>query len=145
MQVGDRADVKVVQDYAEHEPSFGGVYFDGDVLVGLFTSDLESHRERILPLLVAPGLFRLESATQTYAELDAARERVTAVLLRPQPFPGVTGVGMRLGGPGGSVVTVGVHPYSSTLADKVTGLVAPDSVEVREGGQWILYDQTSPP
>jgi len=59
--VQDVYDAETVRAYGQAEANFGGTCFDGDVLVALFTDDLDRHLNRLRPSLRAPDQYRAES------------------------------------------------------------------------------------
>jgi hypothetical protein len=127
-------DSNVVSAYGATEPSFGGVYFDGDVVVALFTSDVRVHDEVLRPRLTAPDQFRAELADRSWATVEAANRSIQEALLFTGPrIPGVNSVG--IGKMDGQfAIKVGIDPYSEELAEQVRRAASPFEVVVHQQG-----------
>jgi hypothetical protein len=129
------ADAEVVHEYGQDEPTFGGVYFDGDVVVAMFTADLDRHTRQLLPRLRAAEQFRIELTDQTYAQVEAANARVQRrLMLSDQRHPEVVGVGIGLRD-GKFVVQLHVENLTDALAAEIQTVVAPDSVAIEQGSR----------
>ena len=123
----------MVRAYGENEPAFGGLYFDGEVLVALFTTDLDDHADHIRPLLRAPEKFRVHKSERPWRELEAANVRISSRLatLRDQ-FPEITNYGIGLC-EGQFAVQIGVEQLTPELAGALTEALAPEQVQVVPG------------
>ncbi|MDP9094514.1 MAG: hypothetical protein M3N95_16640 [Actinomycetota bacterium] len=130
MQSGIDADT--VHEYGKREPSFGGAYFDGDVLVALFTTDIDEHASRLLPTLEAPDQFRVTVASRAYSQVTASNARVQMKLMHSGRYPEVVGVGIGMSA-GQFVVKVRVEGLTDAVAAALRDAVAPDDIQIGPG------------
>ena len=126
------ADADAVCAYGVDEPSYGGVYFDGDVLVAMFTENLQEHQARLVPVLQAPDQFRLAAADRPYAEVEGANARVQQTLRFSGLHRVVTGVGIALVD-GQFAIRVEVVNCTDDVVESIRARVAPDVVVVKAG------------
>jgi hypothetical protein len=131
----DMADADIVQAYGSGEPHFGGLYFDEDVLVALFTNDLEAHRAALVPRLRAPGQLRVARAARSYSAVEAANRWVQGKLMMSKyPHPEVFGVGIGVQD-GQFVVIVSVENLTAELGEVIRLSARPDEVVLHAGSR----------
>lgn len=131
----DPFDVDTIRSYGRDEATFGGLYFDGDVLVALFTADLAVHRSRLEPMLHSPGQVRLATADRSYVEVKAAHGRVKDALLGPgRPYPEVFSAGIGVA-QDQFVIVVLVEELNDELEEAIRTAVEPDAIVLRRGGR----------
>lgn len=127
------SDPDVIARYGEHEPTFGGLYLEGDAVVVLFTADLDVHRERLRSLVRAPDRLRVERAERPYSAVEAAARRVSGALLSgDRPFPHVTGSGIGVVN-GRFAIVVGVLDLDDARAAAIRQAVAPGEIVLEPG------------
>jgi len=128
-------DVEAVRAYGVGQAAeFGGIYFDGDTLVALFTHRPEWHLGELRPRLRRPFLFRTGETDRTWAAVMASNERVRHRLMDGSDFGAVHGVGITKVD-GRFEIQVGVNPLDAEIERAIENAVKPDSVLIRGGGQ----------
>ena len=112
-----------------HADTYAGTHVEGDGQVVRFTTDVETHREALFALVHGRCPVRVEAASRSWEELDAARERLTRELLVGHRHPAFLGVGIGLDDAQQHVVTVLVQGDISD--DEVRALCAPEPVAIQ--------------
>jgi hypothetical protein len=123
-------DQSAVYDYASPRHEFGGLFHDGDVLVVLFTADLDRHEQAIRALSAEPDLIRVLPASRSWTEVTAANELIQSRLLGAAAHPAVTTVGIVVQD-GQFAIGVGIWPHTAEIVAEIERLCAPEAVEVR--------------
>jgi hypothetical protein len=132
-------DANAVDAYCQTQPDFGGVYYDGDQLVVLFTGDLDRHGQDLATVLDHPDQARVAQTTRTWAEVEDTNRTVQARLLtEPAPIAGVTSVGIGLSD-GAFVIEVGVDQLDDAIIAAVHAAAAPHTTHIRQEGRPRRY------
>jgi hypothetical protein len=129
------ADSDLVRQYGASEApaEFGGVFFEGPVLVALFTDGLERHLAALRDLLHEPELLSVRLAARPWSEVQHSKDAVAQALLHPRRHPAVWTVGIMVVD-GQFAVSVGISPYGARIAREVREAVAPHAIVVQRRG-----------
>ena len=132
--IQDPYDKATVHAYGQSQAAYGGMYWEGDTLVAMFTDELDAHRERLLPRLRVPERFRVASASRTFLQIKEANGRVRTKLLGDptMPFPEICGVGIGMED-GQFVIKIWVEHLSEALVEEIREAAEPDEVVVAKG------------
>jgi hypothetical protein len=123
-------DKATIADYAEAQPGFGGMFYDEETLVVLFTDDLTRHEQALLPLVQEPTHLQVRRAGRTWPALEEANERVQRQLMGPEhPRSDVVSVGIGVR-EGDFVIRVGSLRADAAGVADIERLCAPEPVDV---------------
>lgn len=123
-------DADKVTAYAAGQPGFGGVFYDGNELVVLFTEKVDEQQDSIRGIVDEPGRLVVRAASRTFVEVQSAKARISNRLIGREEFDGVSTVGIAVH-EGQFVVEVGIDPYNEAEAERIRAAVHPDEIEVR--------------
>lgn len=124
------SDADAATTYAAAQSGFGGTYFDGDLLVVLFTEDVERQRNALRTVVEHPEHLVVRATSRTLAEVRQSAARVRHRLLDPGDATDVSSIGLTVHADE-FVVEVGLDPYSDERASQLRAAVHPDPIVVR--------------